>query len=89
MLQYCYASYGSWRQNQNARDILREASIIQIHPRNGNTLRHVHIILSANAGGYIFIQNTRNERLPAWIWSGSQETQLNCLKVGKTGQFHS
>ena len=43
-------------------------------PRNGNTLCHVHSILSVNAGGYIFIKNTRNERIPAWIWSGYQGT---------------
>ena len=59
-------------------DVFWEVSIIQNHPRNGNTLRHVHDILSVNAGGYIFIKNTRNERIPAWIWSGYQGThQLN------------
>ena len=48
------------------------------HPRHGNTLRHLHSILSVNADGYIFIKNTRNKRMYAWIWSGYQGThQLN------------
>ena len=58
----------------------RRPPLCKNHPRNGNTLHHVHnnIILSVNAGGYIFIKNTINERIPAWIWSGYQGIhQLN------------
>ena len=59
-------------------DVFREVSNIQNHLRDGNTLRHVDNILSGNAGGYIFIKNTRKERTHAWIWSGYQGIhQLN------------
>ena len=46
--------------------------MIRNHRRSGNTLSHVHSILSVNAGGYIFIKNTRNERIPAWLWAEYQ-----------------
>ena len=32
------------------RDVFWEASTVQNHPRNGNTVCHVHSILSVNAG---------------------------------------
>ena len=58
--------------------VFREVSVIQNHPRNGNTLRHLHSILSVNADGYIFIKNTRSKSIYAGIWSGYQGThQLN------------
>ena len=58
------------------RDVFREASVIESHPRNGSTstLCHVCSILSVNAGGYIVYQKTRSERIPAWIWSRQQVT---------------
>ena len=63
-------------------DVFQEVSVIQNHPRNGNTLRHLHSILSVNADGYIFIKNTRNKSINAWIWSGYQGThQLNFLEM--------
>ena len=49
---------------------------------NSNTLCRVLSISSVNAGGYIFIKNTGNGGIPAWIWSGYQGThQLNFPEI--------
>ena len=53
---------GSWKRNQNVRDVFLEASIMRTNPSNANTLHHVRSILSVNTGGYVFIKSTRNEK---------------------------